>query len=143
VKGSNEYKMRQLFWVPQPCFDPYVTLDQRSPFELLVMCICKRWMPTFPFVPSWHDVEESKILHHFNQIFYCCNLFLDCPSSCLHPCVLANFLMILLGFFNLSSSYLLFVHVILLHDLHVSLHLLVDEYANFEKPLLNFMNPLL
>jgi len=83
---------------------PNVILDQQSPF---VICICKRRMPTFPCVPSCHDVEKSKILCHFTQIFCCCNLFLDCPSSYLHPFVLANFFMILLGFFDLSSSYLL------------------------------------
>jgi hypothetical protein len=22
MRGSNEYKMKQSFWVPQPCFDP-------------------------------------------------------------------------------------------------------------------------
>ncbi len=25
-EGSSEYKMRQSFWVPQPCFDPIVLL---------------------------------------------------------------------------------------------------------------------
>jgi hypothetical protein len=133
-----------------------VILNRESPFELLVMCICKRQMPTFPCVSNCHDVEELKILRHFTQIFYCCNLFLDCSSSYLHPFVLANFHMILLGFLDLSSSYLLFVHVslhlsssssfvhmILLDYLHVSSHLLMNKYANFEKPLLNFMNMLL
>ncbi len=95
---------------------PNVILNQQSPF---VMCICKRRMPTFPCVPSCHDVEESKNFRHFTQIFCCCNLFLDCRSSYLHPFVLANFFMILLGFFDLSSSYLLFVHVILLDYLHL------------------------
>jgi len=104
-------------------FWPNVILDRQSPFELLVMCICKRQMSTFPCVSNCHDFEELKILRHFTQIFYCCNLFLDCPSSYLHPFVLANFHMIILGFLDLSSSYLLFVHVILLDYLHVSLHL--------------------
>jgi hypothetical protein len=37
----------------------------------------------------------------------------------------------------------LFVLMILLDYLQVNLHLLVNKYGNFEKPLLNFVNPLL
>ncbi len=37
VKGSIEYKMKQSFWVSQPCFDPHIPYlyveTKRRPYE--------------------------------------------------------------------------------------------------------------
>jgi hypothetical protein len=37
VKRSNEYRMRQSFWVPEPCFDPHIPYlyveTKQNPYE--------------------------------------------------------------------------------------------------------------
>jgi hypothetical protein len=109
--------MRQSFWVPQPCFDPmWSWIDNLLLNYLLCAFPTNKCQYFLVFLVAMMLRNQIFFAIYFTQILCCCNLFLNCPSSYLHPLVLANFLMILLGFLNLSSSYL-FVHVILLNYL--------------------------